>query len=236
VAFVENYHSDEEESTKSFRDNSMFEDDLEQAVSSLNQIGWHPPVFSSENYGKVRFEANWMTNGPDALRGRRQEMHLEQLDDSCIDVDQQENPAEKIHKSYQIKMKVLVKEDKRQEAILANELENIKIQTTFSQLTALSPVYAQEIVKFLSKNLADTTHSKGQNVSLRLCLGDIQTKENSDDKEMMHNIKSHKLKEICEEQGSVINTAHSASLLVEVGGTGGLPESQATELLSEGLG
>ena len=91
---------------------------------------------------------------------------MEQLDDSRMDVDQQENPAEKVQEPDQRKMKILVKEDKRPEVILANELENIKIQTTFSQLTALSPVYAEEIVRRLSKKLADPSKS---NVFLQLC-------------------------------------------------------------------
>ncbi|KNZ50503.1 hypothetical protein VP01_4386g1, partial [Puccinia sorghi] len=53
VAFVDNYQSDEEESADRFRDNSRFEADLEQAMSSLNQVEWDPPVLTSENYGKV---------------------------------------------------------------------------------------------------------------------------------------------------------------------------------------
>ncbi|KNZ60395.1 hypothetical protein VP01_1560g8 [Puccinia sorghi] len=70
---------------------------------------------------------------------------------SFMEVDQQENQAEKVQESDQRKMKVSVKEDKRPEATLANKLENIKIQTTFLQLTALSPVCAEDIVKRLSK-------------------------------------------------------------------------------------
>ena len=73
VTFVENYQSDEEESTARFRDNSRFEADLEEAVSSLNQIEWDPPILNSDNYGKVKFAANGMTTRAEALRGRRRE-------------------------------------------------------------------------------------------------------------------------------------------------------------------
>ncbi|KNZ52730.1 hypothetical protein VP01_3468g1, partial [Puccinia sorghi] len=122
VAFVHNSQSDEGESADRFRDNSRFEADLEQEMSSLNQIEWDPPVLTSENYGKVRIEANGLKTRADALQGRRREMQLEQLDNSRMDTDQQENPAEKVQDSDQRKMKELVKEDKRPEAILANEL------------------------------------------------------------------------------------------------------------------
>ncbi|KNZ60070.1 hypothetical protein VP01_1615g2 [Puccinia sorghi] len=95
--------------------------------------------------------------------------------------------------------------------------------SAFSQLIELSPVYAEEIVKSLSKKLADPSKSNVSYINkpeeipkskssmllsrehirkYPMCFYsfDIQTKVL--DKERMHNLKSSKLQEIYEEQGS----------------------------------
>ncbi|KNZ64490.1 hypothetical protein VP01_1022g6 [Puccinia sorghi] len=97
---------------------------------------------------KVAFVENYQTDEEESKERIRD-------NSSRMDVDQQYNLAEKVQESDKRKMKVIVKADKIPETILGNELENIKIQTKFSQLTASSPVYSEEIVKRLSKKLAD---------------------------------------------------------------------------------
>jgi hypothetical protein len=52
------------------------------------------------------------------------------------------------------------KGDKTAESALVSELDNLKIPTTFSQLTSISPTYAQEIIKKLQKQIPEHKNFK----------------------------------------------------------------------------
>ncbi|KNE89254.1 hypothetical protein PSTG_17287, partial [Puccinia striiformis f. sp. tritici PST-78] len=90
-----------------------------------------------------------------ALRGRQRETRIEEVGEDEMDVDSEEATVEKEKAPEPTMVKSSAKEEKRPETLLANELENMKIPTTFSQLTALSPVYAEEVIRHLSRKLPE---------------------------------------------------------------------------------
>jgi hypothetical protein len=47
------------------------------------------------------------------------------------------------------------KGDRKAESALLSELDNLKIRTTFSQLTSISPTYDQEFIRKLQKRLPE---------------------------------------------------------------------------------
>ncbi|KAI7947611.1 hypothetical protein MJO28_009519 [Puccinia striiformis f. sp. tritici] len=155
VAFVEDYKTEEKPTENQYRDSSRVDSNIDEAISCLNSIEWDPPVLNSDNYGRVRFQTNGMTTRAEALRGRRRETRIEEVGEDEMDVDSEEATVEKEKAPEPTKVKSTVKEEKRPETLLANELENMKIPTTFSQLTALSPVYAEEIIRRLSRKLPE---------------------------------------------------------------------------------
>ncbi|KAA1081697.1 hypothetical protein PGTUg99_028892 [Puccinia graminis f. sp. tritici] len=52
------------------------------------------------------------------------------------------------------------KGERTAESALVLELDNLKIPTTFSQLTSISPTYAQEVIKKLQKRIPEHKNSK----------------------------------------------------------------------------
>ncbi|EHS62475.1 uncharacterized protein PGTG_20598 [Puccinia graminis f. sp. tritici CRL 75-36-700-3] len=138
-------------------------------ISSLHKIDWDPPRLGSGNFEKVKLKANTATTRAEALRGRRKPPA--EKDNSEMDVDQPDELEELVQdipatrktpgqiSDAQGKTPAQ-KGDKTAESALVSELDNLKIPTTFSQLTSISPTYAQEIIKKLQKRIPEHKNSK----------------------------------------------------------------------------
>jgi len=114
-------------------------------------------------------ETNAATTRGEALRGRRKQPVDNQA--TPMDVDQEEPPAEIIEDIPAVRRtpgKILEAPGKKNqnkstesaEADLVNELDSLKIPTTFSQLTAISPTYVQELIEKLQRRLPGQQTSK----------------------------------------------------------------------------
>ncbi|KAA1069026.1 hypothetical protein PGT21_009509 [Puccinia graminis f. sp. tritici] len=136
-------------------------------VSSMHKIDWNPPHLGSENFDKVK--SNAATTRAEALRGRRKPMAAN--DDSAMDldpIDELEEIVEEVAATRKTPGQIaepqakptVQKTEKTVESALVSELDNLKIPTTFSQLTSISPTYAQEVIKKLQKQIPEHKNSK----------------------------------------------------------------------------
>jgi hypothetical protein len=90
------------------------------------------------------------------------------MEDTAMDIDQDEQTKEVIqevpavrHTPGRILETPRPKKDKQSaEAVLITELDKLKIPTTFSQLTALSPTYVEGLIYKLQERLPATKNSK----------------------------------------------------------------------------
>ncbi|KAA1087385.1 hypothetical protein PGT21_030412 [Puccinia graminis f. sp. tritici] len=138
-------------------------------ISSLHRIDWDPPKLGAVNFEKVRLEANIATTRAEALRGRRKP--TAENKDTAMDLDQI-NELEEIVRDVPATRKTpgqmsdsqgktnAQKGERTAESALVLELDNLKIPTTFSQLTSISPTYAQEVIKKLQKRIPEHKNSK----------------------------------------------------------------------------
>ncbi|PLW07307.1 hypothetical protein PCANC_26992 [Puccinia coronata f. sp. avenae] len=112
-------------------------------TSAINRIDWEPPALGAANFQRVQMEANAATTRAEAVRGQRRV----QREEAAMDIDQEEPIEEVIAEvpaARRTPGKILetprAQKDKQSaESALLVELDNLKIPTTFSQLTAISP-------------------------------------------------------------------------------------------------
>jgi hypothetical protein len=132
--------------------------------SAVNQIKWVPPTLGAANFERVKMEANAATTQAEVLQGQRKV----QREETAMDVDQEE-PAEEVIAEVpavrrppgRILDKPRAKKDKQSaESALLTELDNFKIPTTFSQLTAISPTYVKELINKLQDRVAGPKNTK----------------------------------------------------------------------------
>ncbi|EFP94557.2 uncharacterized protein PGTG_20513 [Puccinia graminis f. sp. tritici CRL 75-36-700-3] len=140
-----------------------------ECITSLHKIEWEPPRVGSSSSKKIKLESNAATTRAEALRGRRKPPA--EKENSAMDVDQN-NELEEIIQDIPATRKTpgqisgpqgkssAQKGDRTAESALLSELDNLKIPTTFSQLTSISPTYAQEVIKKLQKRLPEHQNSK----------------------------------------------------------------------------
>ncbi|PLW46480.1 hypothetical protein PCASD_06349 [Puccinia coronata f. sp. avenae] len=147
--------------------------------SAMQHIDWDPPKLGSEENLKnqsarkeeavkqqkqFRMEANAATTRAEAMRGRRKV----QQDKTAMDIDR-EDPLEEVVAEVPATRRTpgrileapQPKKDKPSaEASLLAELDNMKMPTNFSQLTAISPTYMEELIKKLQNRIPGPQASK----------------------------------------------------------------------------
>ncbi|PLW27569.1 hypothetical protein PCASD_20082 [Puccinia coronata f. sp. avenae] len=147
--------------------------------SAMQHIVWDPPKLGSKEalkkqsareeealkqHKQFRMEANAATTRAEAMRGRRKVQHEE----TAMDIDREEPSEEVIAEvpaTRRTPGRILEapqpKKDKPSaEAALLAELDNMKMPTTFSQLTAISPTYVEELIKKLQNRAVGPQASK----------------------------------------------------------------------------
>ncbi|PLW37478.1 hypothetical protein PCASD_10665 [Puccinia coronata f. sp. avenae] len=123
-------------------------------------------VYATDNSAvfQFRMEANAATTRAEAMRGRQKV----QQDETTMDIDR-EDPLEEVVAEVpatrrtpgRILEALQPKKDKPSaEASLLAELDNMKMPTTFSQLTAISPTYVEELIKKLQNRIPGPQASK----------------------------------------------------------------------------
>ncbi|KNE95464.1 hypothetical protein PSTG_11176 [Puccinia striiformis f. sp. tritici PST-78] len=124
------------------------------AFKSLAQtVNWEPPQLGAENFLKTH-----VVTRSDAQRGRRST----NLDEDRMDVDQQEEREEPTRKEPRVAPEKVWSKDKtpaKSKKALIEELDHIKIPTTFAQLTAISPSYAEQVISKLQEQLAGRSNA-----------------------------------------------------------------------------
>ncbi|PLW48940.1 hypothetical protein PCANC_10710 [Puccinia coronata f. sp. avenae] len=140
------------------------EPEASEMTSAVNQIDWDPPTLGKANFERVKMEANAATTRAEALRGQRKV----QREETAMDVDHDE-PTEEVIKEVpavrrppgRILDKPRAKKDKQSaKSALLTELDNLKIPTTFSQLTAISPTYVEELINKLQDRVTGPKNTK----------------------------------------------------------------------------
>ncbi|PLW18321.1 hypothetical protein PCASD_18516 [Puccinia coronata f. sp. avenae] len=147
--------------------------------SAMQHIVWDPPKLGSEEALKkqsareeealrqqkqFRMEANAATTRAEAMRGRRKVQHEE----TAMDIDREEPSEEVIAEvpaTRRTPGRILEAPQPKKgkpsaEAALLAELDNMKMPTTFSQLTAISPTYVEELIKKLQNRIPGPQASK----------------------------------------------------------------------------
>ena len=121
-----------------------------------NRMEWEPSFLRSENFKLLYLASNGVETRAEALRGRRKQVQSEENNEP-MEIDQEEPPMSiprenpktilpKPHSQKQL-------EKISTETSLVNELDNVKIPTTFSQLTSIAPSYAEEVINRLQQIL-----------------------------------------------------------------------------------
>ncbi|PLW53321.1 hypothetical protein PCANC_06157 [Puccinia coronata f. sp. avenae] len=147
--------------------------------TAVQHKGWDPPKLGSEEALKnqsareeealkqqkqFRMEANAATTRAEAMRGQQKVQHKE----TAMDIDREEPSKEVIAEvpaTRRTPGRILEapqpKKDKPSaEAALLSELDNMKMPNTFSQLTAISPTYVEELIKKLQNRIPGPQASK----------------------------------------------------------------------------
>ena len=103
-----------------------------------------------------------METHSEALRGRRKQVQSEENNEP-MEIDQEEPPMSIPRENPKT---ILPKPPSQKqlekistETSLVNELDNVKIPTTFSQLTSIAPSYAEEVINCLQQRLAGVKQS-----------------------------------------------------------------------------
>ncbi|EFP82920.1 uncharacterized protein PGTG_09888 [Puccinia graminis f. sp. tritici CRL 75-36-700-3] len=124
--------------------------------TSAQTIDWDPPQLGADN-----FLVNHTITRSEAQRGRRS-VWIQEPERDAMDVDQEdeiseiaeETPKTPVVEKVWSKEKPVnkVKAATPEEALL-QELDHLKIPTTFAQLTAISPTYTEQIIAKLQNRL-----------------------------------------------------------------------------------
>jgi hypothetical protein len=147
--------------------------------TAVQHIDWDPPKLGSEEALKnqsarkeealkqqqqFRMEANAATTQAEAMQGRQKV----QQEETAMDIDREEPleeviaevPATRRTPGRILEAPQPKKDKPSAEAALLAELDNMKMTTTFSQLTAISPTYVEELIKKLQNRIPIPQASK----------------------------------------------------------------------------
>jgi hypothetical protein len=123
--------------------------------TSAQTIDWDPPQLGAKN-----FLANHAITRSEGQRGRRS-VRIQEPEKDDMDIDQEDELAN-ITEETPVVEKVWSKEKPvnkikatRPEEALLQELDHLKIPTTFAQLTAISPSYTEQIITKLQNRLPE---------------------------------------------------------------------------------
>ncbi|KAH9461827.1 hypothetical protein Pst134EB_005747 [Puccinia striiformis f. sp. tritici] len=123
--------------------------------SSAQLVDWEPPQLGAENFLK-----NQAITRADAQKGRRN-VRIQDPEDDRMDVDQEGETEERAQETTRNipekvwgkeKSPVKVKKSTLEEALF-QELEHVKLPTTFAQLTAIAPSYTEQVIAKLQERL-----------------------------------------------------------------------------------
>ncbi|EFP90331.1 uncharacterized protein PGTG_16357 [Puccinia graminis f. sp. tritici CRL 75-36-700-3] len=123
--------------------------------TSMQIIDWDPPELGADNFLK-----NHAVTRSDAQRGRRT-VRIQEPEDNLMNVDQEEDIANLDQEATIMPPKKFWGKEKAKsksnsvlpEAALLQDLDHLKIPTTFAQLTTLSPLYTEQIIAKLQQRL-----------------------------------------------------------------------------------
>ncbi|OAV86833.1 hypothetical protein PTTG_29707 [Puccinia triticina 1-1 BBBD Race 1] len=130
---------------------------LPDVMKSLVQsIHWSPPTLGAENFIK----AHPITRS-EAQKGRCG-VRIQEPEQVAMDIDHEEEesnntPKDTLKKTpekvwSQERVPTILKKDLPEEALL-QDLDNVKIPTTFAQLTTISPLYTEKVIARLQERL-----------------------------------------------------------------------------------
>ena len=146
----------------------------------MQHIDWDPPKLGSEaalkkqavikeearkQQKQFQMEANTATTRAEALRGRRR---VRMEDDAApMDLDPEEGIEEVVEEipalrktPGHISKSRKKKDNQSAKSALVNQLDNMKIPTTFAQLTSISPTYVEELISKLQEKIPGQAQSK----------------------------------------------------------------------------
>ncbi|EHS63341.1 uncharacterized protein PGTG_22790 [Puccinia graminis f. sp. tritici CRL 75-36-700-3] len=123
--------------------------------SSVQTIHWAPPELGAQNFLK-----NQAITRSEAQRGRRS-VRIQEPREDRMEVDQEDKVADIANDSPRTTPKTTWVREKtparnqsaNPEDILLQELDHMKIPTTFSQLTTISPTYTEKVIAKLQERL-----------------------------------------------------------------------------------
>ncbi|OAV88499.1 hypothetical protein PTTG_29011 [Puccinia triticina 1-1 BBBD Race 1] len=124
--------------------------------ASVQTIHWSPPTLGAENFIKVH-----PITRSEAQKGRRG-VRIQEPEQEAMDIDHEEEESDNTPKDTpkrtpekvwsRERVPTILKKDSPEEALL-QDLDNVKIPTTFAQLTTISPSYAEKIIARLQERL-----------------------------------------------------------------------------------
>jgi hypothetical protein len=123
--------------------------------TSAQTIHWDPPELGAENFMKTQ-----AITRSEAQRGRRS-VRIQEPHEDRMEVDQEDEVADIANDSPRTTPKTTWVREKipaktqlsNPEDFLLQELDHMKIPTTFSQLTTISPTYTEKVIAKLQERL-----------------------------------------------------------------------------------
>ncbi|KNE92973.1 hypothetical protein PSTG_13611 [Puccinia striiformis f. sp. tritici PST-78] len=123
--------------------------------SSAQLVDWEPPQLGAENFLK-----NQAITRADAQKGRRN-VRTQDPEDDRMDVDQEGETEERAQETTRTRPEKVWSKEKSPvnakkstlEEALFQELEHVKLPTTFAQLTAIAPSYTKQVIAKLQERL-----------------------------------------------------------------------------------
>ncbi|EFP87033.1 uncharacterized protein PGTG_12774 [Puccinia graminis f. sp. tritici CRL 75-36-700-3] len=123
--------------------------------TSMQIIDWDPPELGADNFPK-----NHAVTRSDAQKGRRT-VRIQEPEDDSMNIDQEEDIANLDQEATITPTKKFWGKEKAKsksnsvspEVALLQDLDHLKIPTTFAQLTTLSPLYTEQIIARLQQRL-----------------------------------------------------------------------------------
>ncbi|OAV87557.1 hypothetical protein PTTG_29389 [Puccinia triticina 1-1 BBBD Race 1] len=129
--------------------------------TAVQTIHWSPPTLGAEN-----FMRSHPVTRSEAQKGRR-EVRIQEPERDAMDIDHEEeedrSPKETPKKAPEKvwsreRVPTILKRDSPEEVLL-QDLDNVKIPTTFAQLTTISPLYTEQIIAKLQGRLSSKNTS-----------------------------------------------------------------------------
>jgi hypothetical protein len=145
------------ESKKSEQRSASYQDVEPSVTSSVQTIDWEPPQLGAEN-----FLSTHAITRSEGQRGRRS-VRIQEPEEDQMNIDQEEeasntgpetpkNPPAKVWSREKAPAKI---KSTSPEEDLLQDLDHVKIPTTFAQLTALSPSYTEQVIAKLKDRLPE---------------------------------------------------------------------------------